>query len=306
METNETVIEIENVCKYFHIKKKLFKSVDQVSLKCQKGKIYGLIGQNGAGKTTTIKMIVGLIKPTSGKINYYFNQNFRKVLGYVPEKPVLYNDMLPLDYLVFMGQLAGLNKEEASERGRHYLKNFELLDNLDKKLGTFSSGMKQKVLIAQALLHKPRLLILDEPTTALDPLGQRQLLSLLKALAKEGVTILISSHHMQELELIVDHIFIFNSGKIAMDSEMQSLKSGAKEQLEISTSNVNKVFTLIKKSFNVKAISIVDNKIIISASNLVTLRKEIVKLIINHGEEVISMHTVKSSLWDVVMEKIAK
>ena len=306
MEENEHAITVENLTKRYKTKRGIFTAVDNINFKIRKGKIYGLIGPNGAGKTTTIKMLVKLVKPTSGKISYCYKE-LNKILGYVPEKPVLYNEMRPIEYLTYLGKLSGIDKGEATKIAKHYFELFNLKESGNKKLATFSSGMKQKVLIAQALMHNPKLLILDEPTTALDPSGQAQLLEILKYLSTEkNVTILISSHHMEELERIIDYVLIFDKGKIILDSEIEELRKKTAEQLEIETTNPDKVAEIIRKKIKINNIVIIKNEIIVSSNKISDLRKEIVKIVVESGEEVISVHTVKKSLWSIVMEKLEK
>ena len=310
MEKNETIIEVNNIEKYFKTRKGLFKAVDDISFSINKGKVYGLVGENGSGKTTTIKMLMGLIKPTFGNVKFNIAGGLTKIyskIGYVPEKPALYGDMLPLDYLIYMGGLSGMDKDKAINYAQEFLKNFDLDNAIEKKIETFSSGMKQKLLIIQALMHDPEILILDEPTTALDPIGQKQLLNVIKFLSeKKGVTIIISSHHMEELEMIVDYVLIFDAGKIIINSDIESLKKGSSEQLEIKTTNLENVANILRKKFNLQSTTIIDDKIVLSAKGIDKLRKSILETIISSGEELISVHTSRKSLWSVVMEKLKK
>ena len=232
MEADQEIIIAKDLCKSFGSGNSVFKAVDRVSFSINRGKIYGLVGENGAGKTTTIKLIMGLVKPTSGEIMLNLKAaypDYYKKIGYVPEKVVLYDEMLPLEYLMYMAAMSGIEKSKAMQGAGQLLKEFDLESASGKKTKTFSSGMKQKLLIAQALLHEPEVLVLDEPTNALDPIGQKQLLDLLKRLAKEkGTTVIISSHHMEELELIVDSVLIFDKGRLVLESYIKSLKKNQK------------------------------------------------------------------------------
>jgi ABC-2 type transport system ATP-binding protein len=306
MEAVETIIEVKNLCKYFKSKSGIHKAVDNISFKIEKGKVVGFVGPNGAGKTTTIKMLVGLVRPTSGEIKIkgkdISSVDIKALIGYVPEKPVLYSNMLPLDYLVYVAELSGVEKERAKQLAAYYLELFGLKDAMDKKIGGFSSGMKQKLLIAQALLHDPEVLILDEPTTALDPLGQDQLLNILKFLSKnKGITILISSHHLGELERIADHIIVIQKGKITIDSNVEALKGSQTSMLELKVNDLNKAYSVLASKFRFANVNIVENKIVVSAVGLENIKKDIIQAIIEAGIELLSFEMKTKSLWDAII-----
>ena len=306
----ERIIEIRNLSKQFRNKGNIAKAVDDISLDIFKGKIYGFVGHNGSGKTTTIKMILGLIRPSSGEIKVNWGGHVKNYsLGYVPERPVLYDDMDPLEYLIYVGELSGLDTETSRKNAENYIKIFGLVEAKDKKIKTFSSGMKQKILISQALLHSPSLMILDEPTTALDPVEQKKLLDILKNLSKEnGSTIIMSSHHLQELEMIADHVFLFENGKIILDSPIKELKKSIKGQVEIKTTNCEKVFNILRSQLSIINMIIVGDKIIIKDDRLdsASFKNKIIQTIINSGEDVLSIVTSSKSFYDSIMEKLKK
>ncbi len=304
-------LETENLAKYFKTKTGIYKAVDGLSFKIKAGRICGFIGPNGAGKTTTIKMILGLIKPTRGTIKI-FDKNIKgievkKFVGYMPEKPVLYEDMLPIDFLVYLGELSGMDTFVAKQRAMQLISLFNLESAIDKKIGKYSSGMKQKILLAQALLHNPKLLVLDEPTTNMDPPGQAQFFEIVKNLAKNhGVTFFISSHHLEELEKVVDEIIVINKGKLLLQSTVQEIRSRQpSEQLELEVSNLARVAQIVKQKFPQLYVGISENKLLISGP-VSELRKEIIKLIVESGEEVYSAITKKKSLWDLTLELLEK
>jgi len=311
MEKNEKIIEIRNLCKYFQTKKKLFKAVDDLNISIKPGDICGFIGPNGAGKTTTIKMIVGATNPTSGEIlidgKKVPSLKAKSLIGYIPEKYVFYNEMLPRDYLIYLGQLSGLSKDEAEKGGDVLLQQLELDEHLYKKIGSFSSGMKQKLALAQAIIHNPKVLILDEPTANLDPVAKYAFLNIIKTLAKEHkVTVLISSHHLEELEKIIDQIVILDKGKLVLESNVKDLKLKTKEeQLEIEATNPEKVLRLIKTKLNVVAV-INDDKIYIQGKNLSKLKKDIINLVMKSGEEIISISGKKKSLEELFLGMLEK
>ena len=309
MEKVETIIEVKNLCKYFRSKDGIHKAVDNISFMIQKGKVVGFVGPNGAGKTTTIKMLVGLVKPTNGEIRIKGKDinsvDVKALIGYVPDNTVLYSNMLPLYYLVYMAELAGVEKEKAKQLAVYYLELFGLKEAMGKKIGGFSSGMKQKLLIAQALLHNPEVLILDEPTTALDPLGQDQLLNILKVLSKnKGVTILISSHHLEELEKIADHIIVIQKGKITIDSDVERLKGSQASMLELKVNDLNRAYGVLINKFKFANISIEENKIMISAVGLENIKKDIIQAVIESGIELLSFEIKTKSLWDTIINAL--
>ncbi len=306
----ERIITIRNLSKQFKNKGIVAKAVDDISLDILKGKIYGFVGHNGSGKTTTIKMILGLIRPSSGEIKVNWEGNVKNYgLGYVPERAVIYDDMYPLEYLIYIGELSGLDKSTSRKNAEDYIKIFGLETAKNKKIKTFSSGMKQKILISQALLHSPSLMILDEPTTALDPVEQKKLLDILGKLSKEnGSTIIMSSHHLQELEMIADHVFLFENGKIVLDSDIKDMKKSIKGQIEIKTTNPEKVLNILRKELNIRDIILSGDKIIINDDRLSSssFKNTIIKKIMDFGEDVLSISSSSKSFYDSVMEKLKK
>jgi len=205
-----------------------FVAVDGIGLKIREGSIHGFVGPNGAGKTTTIKMLVGAIRSTKGTgfIKGYpiGSVAARKVIGYSPEHPSFYGNMTALDYLIYMARVSGVERDTA-RKAAELLDWIELGRFVDTKVGGFSAGMKQRLSLAQALIHDPELLILDEPTANLDPTGRMTILDKLKQLSQERkVTVFISSHILSELEQLVDSVTLINRGQIAAEDSMEHLK----------------------------------------------------------------------------------
>lgn len=230
-------IKVENITKVFRSGRRKQKVIDDFSFSIQEGKITGFIGPNGAGKTTSIKMILGLIRPSNGKISVFGHSNktesIKKAIGYMPEKDAFYDDMLPLDYLVYLGTLSGMSKKYAIKKANELMELLGLSEAHNKRIGKFSSGMKKKIVFAQAILHNPKLIILDEPTANLDPLAQDQLLSAMVELKKKGTTIFISSHNLEELEKIIDDVIVINKGKLVVQSSMKEIKKKASAGIQI-------------------------------------------------------------------------
>lgn len=196
--------------------------------------IYGFLGKNGAGKTTTMKAILGLLPTQTGTISVcdenvkYGNTPTNRYIGYLPDVPHYFDYMNPLEYLKLCGKIAGLNNGDIKERSKSLL-NRVGIDNTKKTVGSYSRGMKQRLGIAQALLHKPKLLICDEPTSALDPIGRKEILDLLASL-KQETTVMFSTHILSDIERICDRIAILHNGKLQVEDSIQTLQSQTPEQ----------------------------------------------------------------------------
>jgi ABC-2 type transport system ATP-binding protein len=188
-----------------------FTAVDGIDLRVEQGTINGFIGPNGAGKTTTMKVLIGALHPNggSGKIKGHplGSMEAKKLLGFSPEHPKFYEEMTGHDYLVYMGMICGMNRHEAYNRGMELLKWLDIAGFSDKKIHGYSAGMRQKLSLAQSLIHEPEILILDEPTANLDPAGRLSIIKKLKELCQENnTTVFISSHVLGELEKLVTDV----------------------------------------------------------------------------------------------------
>ncbi len=202
-------------------------AVDNLNLEVAKGEIFGLLGPNGAGKTTVIKAIIGLLYPQGGEISLFGSTPptvvDRGKIGYLPEVSTYYWFLTPEELLKMYGKICRMDKSELLQRIDYVLNLVDLTNEKKQLIRTFSKGMQQRLGLAQALLHNPEFLVLDEPFSGLDPIGRVKVRKVLKELKKENKTILLSSHELSEAELICDHICVMNNGKI--------LKTGAMEEL---------------------------------------------------------------------------
>lgn len=191
-------------------------AVDSVSIKLQTG-IYGLLGANGAGKTTLMRMICGILKPTSGTVSFdgidVSEENYRSILGYLPQDFGYYPEFTGMDFLLYMAALKGITKPQAKQKAVDLLQIVSLQDVAKKKIKTYSGGMKQRLGIAQALLNQPKLLVLDEPTAGLDPKERVRFRNLIRELGKDSI-VLLSTHIVSDIEHISDDILIMKSGQI--------------------------------------------------------------------------------------------
>ncbi|MEC3657080.1 ABC transporter ATP-binding protein [Bacillus siamensis] len=231
------------------------KSVDNLNITVNEGEIYGFLGRNGAGKTTTIRMLLGLIKPTHGKIEIFGEdlhankKDILKRIGSIVEVPGFYGNLTAKENLEINARIVGIHKKNAIEEALEIVG----LENETKKLvGKYSLGMKQRLGIARSLLHYPELLILDEPTNGLDPIGIKEMRRLIKTLAEERkITLLISSHILSEIEQLVDHLGIIHEGKLLEETEFDNLRKKNRKFLEFQVSNDDKASMLLEKHFQI-------------------------------------------------------
>lgn len=213
-----------------------FTAVDDISFDIQQGEIFGLLGPNGAGKTTTINMMIGLARPTAGSITIS-GIDVRKqpkkaqaIMGIVPDESNLYNEMDGFDNLCFCAALYGMQKEEREEKARELLEVFRLKDAGKRPFKAYSKGMRRKLTIAAALIHSPKILFLDEPTTGIDVESSRQIRDMILDLKRRGTTIFLTTHYIEEAERLCDRIAFIKEGKIValgtLSQLMQSVSHG--------------------------------------------------------------------------------
>jgi len=235
------VIETKNLTKKFGD----LIAVNDFSIRLESGKIYGFIGPNGAGKTTTMSLLMDLIKPTEGQclIKGYDSADIeaKKLLGYSPEFPSFYTDMTCIDYMIYMGCLGGLSYNDSVKKSLELLKFMDLDKSMYKKVAKFSTGMKKKVGLAQAMIHDPEILLLDEPTANLDPTSRMELITSLKKLVNEkDLTLIISSHVLTELELIITDVIMINKGKLVTYGPLKEVKKKLNSDILLVSSSNNK------------------------------------------------------------------
>ncbi len=223
------VLQVENVSKWFQTKDGKKEVIKDISFNIRKGQVVGLIGQNGAGKTTLMKMMIGLLKPSCGKI-FLFDQlvqygetKSNENVGYLPDVPEFYNYMNSREYLLLCGRITGLSGSALSSRVNEVL-DIVRLEGEKGRIGTFSRGMKQRLGIAQGILNRPKFFICDEPTSALDPGGRKDILDILNII-KEYSTILYSTHILSDVERICDDIIAINNGKISFQGSFEQIKA---------------------------------------------------------------------------------
>jgi len=222
-------IRVKSVTKSFGT----VKAVKDLNLAVSAGEVRGLLGPNGSGKSTTMKIILGVLKPESGEV-YVYDVDVRgrpvyarRMIGYVPETPYLYEYLTAAEYLDFVGVAYGIEREARRQRVNELLQALQMETHVNEVMSSFSQGMKQKIALTAALLHRPRVLVLDEPLNGLDPRSARIVKDLLHRLAGEGVAILFSTHVLEIAEAICHRVTIMNEGSVLAEGSVQELRSMA-------------------------------------------------------------------------------
>ncbi|MFZ1865471.1 MAG: ABC transporter ATP-binding protein [Polyangiales bacterium] len=237
--TDDVVLEVVGLHKTFHIGffRKRVEAVRGVSFTVRRGEIFGLLGPNGAGKTTTIKSILRLIFPSEGQIRIFGSpagdREAAERVGYMPENPYVYQYLKPLEFLDLCGRLVGIAKGDRRTRSEVMIDKVGLQHAVDRPIGKFSKGMMQRIGLAQALLHDPELLILDEPMSGLDPIGRKEVRDVLLEQRARGKTLLFTSHILSDVELLCDRVVIMQRGKITSEGKVHDLLESTGRRVEI-------------------------------------------------------------------------
>jgi len=228
------MIRIEQQTKNFSA----FKAVENITLEVKQGEIFGFLGPNGAGKTTTIKMMAGLIQPTAGEVyikDWNINshpQKAKQLCGFIPDRPFLYGKLTGREFLRFMGQLYTVAPSQILARTQQLFELFEMTDYGDDLIESYSHGMKQRLVMAGALIHKPCALIVDEPMVGLDPKGARLVKRLFRQLCDQGATVFMSTHTLEIAEEMCDRIGIILEGQLIAVGTMNELRASSGSQAE--------------------------------------------------------------------------
>lgn len=223
------MIEFKDVSKCYSSKK--VNSVDNISLTINDGEIFGFLGPNGAGKSTTIHMMSGQLLPTSGTITVFGNDcvndtiKIKEIMGYVNDEPLLYNHMSGRRYLKFIASIFNLSKENYEKEVEHWSQRLSLSKDLDVRIGEYSHGMKQKLSIIAALIHKPKLFVLDEPLVGLDPKSAREVKEIMKEYAEAGNIVFFSTHVLEVAQEVCTKFAIIDKGKIIFNGTFEQLRA---------------------------------------------------------------------------------
>lgn len=229
MAESTPAVEIRNLVKDFKtsFRRQPLRAVDGVSIRIMPGEVYGLIGPNGSGKSTTMKALLGLVAPTSGSCAIFGRDSLkvdsRNDVGFLPENPYFYKHLSGEETLRFYGKLCGLGGAALGERIKELLALVDLEGARHRRVGGYSKGMLQRIGLAQALIQEPRLVILDEPTAGVDPVGSRQIRDLILKLRERGITVFLCSHLLEQVQEVCDHVGIIFGGKMIREGRLEDL-----------------------------------------------------------------------------------
>jgi ABC-2 type transport system ATP-binding protein len=295
------ILEVTDLQKNFSTQ----RAVDHVSFSLGQGSIFGLLGPNGAGKTTLIRMITGIFYPDAGEILFEglpFDAMRDSVrIGYMPEERGLYKKMKIGEQAIYLARLKGLSKEEATQRVKEWFARFEMQSWWNKKVEDLSKGMGQKLQFVITVLHQPRLIILDEPFSGLDPVNSNLIKDEIFRLAKNGATIVFSTHRMEQVEEICDHIILMNKGEKILDGTVGGVKQQFKENLfriglqdAASAESANDAFEVVGRADGYIVVKIADGR----------RPNDVLRYFIDRGQEINSFTEILPSLNDIFIRLV--
>jgi ABC-2 type transport system ATP-binding protein len=241
---DQTAVTVENLTKVFKgsMGRKHVLAVRELSFAVKAGEVYGLIGPNGCGKSTTMKVMLGLLKPTVGRASIFGCDSAdvasRQDVGFLPENPYFYKHLTGRETLHFYGKLCGLSGSELKDRTESMLALTGMKNAAERRVGGYSKGMLQRIGLAQAMIHDPRLLILDEPTAGVDPNGSRRIRDLILELKARGITIVVTSHLLEQMQEVCDRVGIMSQGRMVKEGRVEELIS-VENQTEIVIENAS-------------------------------------------------------------------
>jgi ABC-2 type transport system ATP-binding protein len=304
-----TSVKIESLYKKYGI----INALDGLDLKIESGSVFGFLGPNGAGKTTTLRILAGLAKGDSGSI-FFGETNISKPdsaqkfhIGYLPEEPAFYTWMSPREYLDYVGKIFKLDTKERRMRIDQLLEQSGLKESAKRRIGGFSRGMRQRLGIAQAFMNHPSLLLLDEPVSALDPAGRKEVLEMIEGLSSE-CTVIMSSHILADVERVCDSVGIINKGKLITQAKKEDLLDRyAIPALEITTSNgstslLSEWKLRLEKLPNVSGVTVEGYSFHLAVKDMHTAQHEIMQDAVLNNLTFEKMEVVKPSLEDIFMQ----
>ncbi|MBO3802941.1 MAG: ABC transporter ATP-binding protein [Candidatus Brockarchaeota archaeon] len=280
-------------------------AVNNVNLEIEEGEFFGLLGPNGAGKTTIIRLITGLTKPSQGKVlvsGYDMAKEpveVKKKIGLIPETSNLYNDMNAWENLAFMARLYGVQKEEASRRSLELLELFGLKERLGSPVRQFSKGMKRRLAIALALVHKPRILLLDEPTGGLDVQSSRSIRQTLRKVNEEGATIFMTTHYIEEADQLCNRVAIINQGNVIALDTPENLRSSSPESvIEVAFDGPTRMPEEVERMCS-RVVKLRDERYRLFTATPGEVSKNLEDFANSAGRRIAAMTTTKPTLEDV-------
>ncbi len=298
-------LEIRNVTKSFKGK----TAVNNFSMELQAGECVGLIGPNGAGKSTLIKVISDITNPTAGEVllNGIKISKMKREIGYLPQYPNFFHWMTARETLTFMGQLSGLKKEELSKSIPKMLEKVGLKGEENAKVSTFSGGMKQRLGIAQALLHKPALIVMDEPVSALDPIGRREVLNLIEEIKKD-TTILLSTHILSDAEEICERFVMIKDGTKIEDTTITELlhrNSENKLIIEITAKDRDWI-DIVKNLHYVKDVEVIGLKVKVKVDSIEINKNMLLQNALEHKVDIVKFEINNDTLEEIFLKLVVQ
>jgi ABC-2 type transport system ATP-binding protein len=297
-----------------HIKKTFgnFSVIKDLDFKVSENTVFGLIGKNGAGKTTTMKMILGFLKPTEGEICVcgekvtFGNTKTNRYVGYLPDVPEFYDYMKPKEYLNLCGRISGMSSKKIREKSQELLELVGL-NGVNRKIGGFSRGMKQRLGIAQALLGEPKLLICDEPTSALDPVGRKEILDIM-SLIKSQATIVFSTHILSDVERICDRIGVLDKGALVLQGNLAELKDTYRQNsllIELTESDrIKGLAEKIRRLPTILQVEVNEKTLTVKMNDNNKTGGQILALIVAEGISILKYEVLEPTLENLFLEAV--
>ena len=297
----QNILEVKNLKKYFATQ----KAVDDISFQINKGAIFGMLGPNGAGKTTLLRMITGIFYPDSGEI-IFDGKRFEPVndtvgIGYMPEERGLYKKMKIGEQALYLAQLKGLSKSDATKKIKVWFERLEMQSWWNKKVEDLSKGMSQKLQFVTTVLHEPKLIILDEPFSGLDPVNANLIKDEIFRMAQNGSTIIFSTHRMEQVEEICNHIALINKGRKILDGTVKQIKQDFKQnffavgfEVQPELKGGDGIFDAVGTRDNTLMVKIKEGK----------KPHEVLQYFLNMGAEIISFNEILPSLNDIFIRLV--
>ncbi len=297
------ILELENTVKMFGD----YRAVDNVSFEVEQDKIFGILGPNGAGKTTTIRMITNILSPDEGEIRIFgepVGRAHQNNIGYLPEERGLYKKIKVIDQLTYFAQLKGMDKNSAKDEAKKWLRDLDAYDWADKKIQELSKGMQQKVQFISTILHNPDLIIFDELFSGFDPVNVETLKQIILDLKKQGKTIFLSTHVMEQAEQICDDIVLINNGRIVLSGNVRKIKRNySKDNVIIEFEGDDRFLDELK---DVKMINRSQNRAEFRISESAYEANDIINLAINNGAQIYHFELEEPSLHEIFIDAVSK
>jgi ABC-2 type transport system ATP-binding protein len=299
-----SIIETTNLTKHFGET----VAVDSLDLEVERGSVHGLVGPNGAGKTTAMQLIIGLLSPTEGEAAVAGEPAgslaAKEKIGYAPQDLALYDSMTGREYLEYMGKVAGMDSSAVADRADELLDWLDMTDAADRPTGEYSGGMRQRIGLAQAMIHEPELLLLDEPTRGLDPTGRQKIMDSLESLPDEGITVFVSSHVLSELEQYINDVTILQDGRHVMTDTIDAVQDAyGGEAFSVETGDNEAVLALLEGHELVQSVEVEDGALLVMTDQPEEFRQALQQLLVDEGISLRSLSeegTLQEAFADIV------